>query len=196
MTQAERCAMLGALAVVAARPLSAQVAPLRATQQIAAAVLPVPEELRAGATVLAYGADGQLRPIRTGSGAMICIGPDPSHTEFHVACYHRSLEPFMARGRALRAAGLKGEQVDSARFAEIRAGTLLMPAAPAALYSLFGGSFDPATGAAAGAKPLFVVYIPGATPETTGLPATPVQGGPWIMSPGTPRAHIMFVPTM
>ena len=52
------------------------------------------------------------------------------------------------------------------------------------------------TGAVTGARPLFVIYVPGATPESTGLPATPAQGGPWIMSAGTPRAHIMFVPTM
>ncbi len=197
-----RCPAFGALMLAAAAPMGAQEspgpAPLRAPQQIAAAVLAAPAEFRSGATVLGYGADGQVRPLRLGAGSMICLAPNPSQKEFHVACYHRSLEPFMARGRALRTAGLKGEQVDSARFAEVRAGALEVPAQPAALYSLFGppGSFDPATGAVTGARPLFVVYVPGATPESTGLPATPVEGGPWIMSAGTPRAHIMFVPTM
>ncbi len=189
---------IGLLALAAVPPLAAQTAALRATQQIAAAVLAAPADLRTDATVLGYGANGELRPLRTGAGSMICLAPNPSQQEFHVACYHRSLEPFMARGRALRTGGLKGEQVDSARFAEIRAGTLAMPAHPAALYSLFGpaGSFDPATGAVTGARPLFVVYVPGATPELTGIPATPAEGAPWIMSPGTPRAHIMFVPSM
>ena len=169
---------------------------LRVRQQIAAAVSPLPAELRGDATVLGAGTGGELRTLRAGAGPMLCLAPDPARAEFHTACYHRSLEPFMARGRALRAAGLQGDRVDSARFAEIRAGTLPMPAHPAALYSLFGGRVDPATGAVTGAKPLFVIYVPGATPESTGLPATPVEGGPWIMSPGTPRAHIMFVPTM
>lgn len=199
MTASSPRQVLGtALALATAAPLAAQTSPLRATQQIAAAVLAAPVELRAGATVLGYGSDGQVRPLRAGAGSMICLAPNPSKQEFHVACYHRSLEPFMARGRALRGQGLDGAQVDSARFAEIRAGTLVMPAQPAALYSLFGppGSFDPATGTATGARPLFVMYVPGATPESTGLPATPADGAPWIMSPGTPRAHIMFVPTM
>jgi hypothetical protein len=196
-----RCVALGLLACAAPAALAAQASmapPLRAKQQIAAAVLAAPAELRTEATVLGYAADGQLRPLRTGAGSMICLAPNPTRTEFHVACYHRSLEPFMARGRALRAGGLEGEQVDSARFAEIRAGRLEMPKQPAALYSLSGpaGSFDPATGAVTGARPLFVVYVQGATPESTGLPATPAQGAPWIMSAGTPRAHIMFVPTM
>jgi hypothetical protein len=190
--------VLGVLALSAA-PLAAQApspAPLKVRQAIAAAVQPLPQELRADATVLAHGGTGELRPIRSGAGSMICIAPDPKEPEYHAACYHRSLEPFMARGRALRATGLKGEQVDSARFAEVRAGTLQMPTMPAALYSLFGGTLDSATGAVSGAKPLFVVYIPGATTESTGLLASPVEGGPWIMSAGTPRAHIMFVPSM
>jgi hypothetical protein len=178
-------------------PLAAQTGgTLRANQQIAAAVLAAPAEFRPDATVLSYGADGQLRPIRTGTGGMICLAPRPAEKDFHVACYHRSLEPFMARGRALRARGFKGDQVDSARFAEVRAGTLAMPAQPAALYQLFGGTLDSATGTVTGAKALFVVYIPGATAESTGLPAHPSEGAPWIMSAGTPRAHIMFVPTM
>jgi hypothetical protein len=28
------------------------------------------------------------------------------------------------------------------------------------------------------------------------LTATPTQGAPWIMYPGTPKAHIMLVPKM
>jgi hypothetical protein len=180
-------------------PLAAQAAApasLRVRQQIAAAVSPLPAELRADATVLGRSESGELRPLRSGAGPMICLAPDPAQAEFHAACYHRSLEPFMARGRALRARGLAGDQVDSARFAEIAAGTLVMPAHPAALYSLFGGTVDRETGAVSGAKPLVVVYVAGATTESTGLPARPVGGGPWIMSAGSPRAHIMFVPTM
>ena len=104
----------------------------------------------------------------------------------------------MARGRALRASGVEGDQVDSARFREIRRGTLAMPKQPAALYSLTGaaGSYDPATGSATGARALAVIYISGATSASTGLTATPTQGAPWIMFPGTPKAHIMLVPKM
>ena len=29
-----------------------------------------------------------------------------------------------------------------------------------------------------------------------GLSTTPVEGAPWIMHPGTPKAHIMFAPRM
>ena len=181
-------------ALVALAPAAGAQPP--AAQQIAAAVLPLPTEFRASATVLGYGADHKLGTLRDGSGPYVCLAADPKRTDFHVACYHRSLEPFMARGRALRARGVTGERVDSARFAEVKAGTLRMPTQPAALYSLTGGSFDAATNTAPGARPLYVVYMPGATPESTGIPAQPAQGTPWLMFPGTPKAHIMFVPRM
>lgn len=172
--------------------------PPPAAEQIAAAVLPLPEQFRASATVLGYGPEGGLRALRKGTGPFICLASDPAGERFHVACYHRSLDPFMARGRALRAQGVKGQQVDSARFAEVRAGKLQVPDHPAALYSLTGpaGAFDPKTGTAPKARRLFVVYVPNATPETTGLSPQPVEGSPWIMDPGTPKAHIMFVPRM
>ena len=48
------------------------------------------------------------------------------------------LEPFMARGRALRASGVTGDRVDRVRFREARAGRLALPRQPAALYSLTG----------------------------------------------------------
>lgn len=177
----------------------AKAAALTAAQQIASAVLPVPSEFRADATVLGYGADGTLTTLRKGSGAFVCLADNPAQQRFHVACYHTSLEPFMARGRALRAQGItKHEQIDSVRFAEVKSGKLAMPAGPAALYSITGddGSYDVATSQVKGGRPLFVIYVAGATAESTGLSARPQEGTPWIMYPGTPKAHVMFVPRM
>jgi hypothetical protein len=141
---------------------------------------------------------GPLGTLRQGDGAFVCLAPVPRAERFHAACYHRSLEPFMARGRALRAAGTTGDRVDTVRFAEARAGRLALPTAPATLYSLTGpaAGYDAATNAAAGARPLVVVYIPGATEASTGLSTKPQQGTPWLMFPGTPKAHIMFTPRM
>jgi hypothetical protein len=165
-------------------------------QQIAAAVLPLPPEYRATARVLGYGADGKLVTLREGKG-MICLARDPKSTRFHVACYHESMEPFMARGRALRAEGVTSQaDVDSARFREVKAGKIAMPKFPAALYSLSDGAFDPKTGTAPGATHLYVVYIPFATAESTGLSTKPNGTQPWIMFPGTPKAHIMFTASM
>jgi hypothetical protein len=172
-------------------------APTPDAQQIASAVLPLPASLREGAGVMGYRAAGKLEVLRPARNGMQCLADDPTDDRFHVACYATSMEPFMARGRELRAAGTKGTQVDTVRFAEIRQGKLRMPTAPAALYSLTGpkGDFDPATGAAPNSKPLFVMYMPNATSATTGLPSVPGKG-PWIMNAGTPRAHLMLTPDM
>jgi hypothetical protein len=185
------------LATLAASAARAQNPP-SATQQIAAAVLPAPRDMRDDATVLGYAPDGHLTTLRRGKGALVCLASDPKSDRFHVACYHRSLEPFMARGRALRARGVKGDRVDSLRFAEVRSGKLAMPRHAAVLYSLTGPkeSFDPATGTAPKAQPLFVMYVPFATEKSMGLSTTPVEGAPWIMDPGTPKAHLMFEPKM
>jgi hypothetical protein len=168
-----------------------------AEEQITQAVLPLPNDLRASATVLGYSADGKFTTLRNGTGGMTCLANNPQSPRFHVACYHKSMEPFMARGRELRTQGVQGDKVDSVRFQEARDGKLKMPSQPSMLYSLTGAkdAYDPATKTAKG-TPLFVVYIPYATSETTGLSAVPQRGTPWVMNAGTPKAHIMFVPSM
>ena len=167
-----------------------------AERQIATAVLPVPAEMRDGAAVWGYAPDGKLVTLRRGTNDMVCLASDPKAPSFHVACYHRSLEPFMARGRELRSQGVQGGAVDTARFAEVKSGKLTVPTHPAMLYSLTGGTYDPASNTVPGARHLYVTYIPFATPATTGLSAKPAGKTPWIMYPGTPKAHIMFMPDM
>jgi len=167
-----------------------------AAYQIAASVTPLPEEMRAGAAVLGYTAVGKpLVTLREGKNDMICLLPDPTAAAFHAACYHKAMEPFMARGRALRASGVTGGQVDTVRFAEVKAGKLKMPTQPSMLYQIFGGTFDTVTAKASGGTSLFVTYIPFSTPQTTGISARPNATGPWIMFPGTPKAHIMYAGT-
>lgn len=187
-----------ALLSLAPLPLVAQLAVPTTDQQIALAVLPLPMEFRGDATVLGYDAAGKLVTLRAGKGAMTCLADDPKLKSFHVACYHKSMEPFMARGRALRIGGVTGDQVDTVRFREVKSGKIKMPK-QAALWSLSGDStsVDMVAGTVtAGARALYVVYMPFATPASVGLPATPGRGSPWVMYPGTPKAHIMFIPAM
>ena len=171
---------------------------LTSEQQVAAATLALPAELRPAATVLGYDAAGKLGQLRAGTNGMICLAPNPAVPRFQSACYHESLEPFMARGRELRAGGVTGDKVDTVRFAEAKAGKLALPKGPAVLYQLFGapGAYDVATNTVKDGSPLYVVYMPWATAESTGLQAKPAQGTPWLMFPGTPKAHIMLVPRM
>ena len=168
-------------------------------EQIAAAVLALPQEFRADARVLGHPAGRrELVALREGKGPFTCLASEPGAQQFHVACYHQSLEPFMARGRELRASGVTGDRVDTVRFAEVRERKLAMPTQPAALYSLFGAAdaYDAATNTVRNARALYVIYMPGATAASTGLSTQPAAGTPWLMFPGTPKAHIMFQPRM
>lgn len=167
-------------------------------QQIAAAISAAPAEMRADATVHGYATDGKFVTLRQGKGDMVCLASNPKADRFHVACYHKTLEPFMARGRELRAQGVADQQVDTVRFKEIVESKLPMPRTATMLYTLTGprGSFDPATGKVTGAQWLYVTYIPFATTATTGISSVPSRTQPWIMFPGTPKAHIMYTPGM
>ena len=167
-------------------------------RQVSGAVLPLPEAMRAGATVLGWRGAGPMVILRQGTNGMICLADEPSDARFHTACYQQSMDPFMARGRTLRAQGVTGDQVDSVRFREVREGKLGMPKTPAALWSLTAeeGAWNPATGEVTKGRSLYVIYIPFATEASTGIPAAPARGTPWLMHPGTPKAHVMFVPTM
>jgi hypothetical protein len=193
MRSSQIAACLGG-ALIAPAVLAGQGAVLPPAQQIAAATSAAPAELRDGAAVWGYSSDKKLVKLREGKNDMVCLASTPGAEKFHVACYHKGLEPFMARGRELRAQGVKDPQVDTVRFKEITSGKLKMPQTPSALYTLTGEptSFDPATGKVSGAKWLYVVYIPGATEKSTGITEKPATGVPWIMYPGTPKAHIMF----
>jgi hypothetical protein len=187
------------LAVCAGNAAAQQPTLMPERAQVASAVMPLPAEFREGATVLGYrGSGSELVQLRAGAGPYICLATNPAQPErFHVACYHRSLEPFMARGRELRAQG-RGTEVDAVREREAAAGGLKMPSGAAALYSLTGtpAHVNATTGAVDGARPLYVVYMPYATAESTGLPVTPAPNMPWLMNAGTAKAHIMVVVEM
>ena len=169
------------------------------SRQVELAVTALPEEFRESATVLGYReVGGPLVELREGGGAFVCLADDPSDGRFHVPCYHRDLEPFMRRGREIRATGVTSvDEIDAIRYAEIESGALPMPAM-AALYSRNAapGDWEPATGEVRSDSRLYVIYVPGATPESTGLSPRPKAGEPWLMLPGTPKAHIMFTPNM
>jgi hypothetical protein len=161
--------------------------------QIASSILAAPKDKRADAMVLGYNAKGEVVTLRPGTNEFICLANDPAGKTFSVACYHKDLEPFMARGRALAAQGVSGKDRHVERWKEVDAGTVAMPRQPRLLYVLTGTGFDSAKSEVTNPYLRWVVYTPYATPESTGLSTTPGPG-PWLMYPGTAGAHIMISP--
>jgi hypothetical protein len=162
--------------------------------QIAAATLAAPADLREGAAVLGYNPQGELVRLREGKNELICVANDPNKSSFSVACYHRDLEPYMARGRELLAQKITGQKRNEIRWKEVAEGKLSMPREPRTLYVLTGTSYDRNSGKVADAYLRWVIYLPFATPESTGLSTKGSDNAPWLMFPGTAGAHIMINP--
>lgn len=165
--------------------------------QIKTAVLAAPQEQRENATVMGYSSKGELVVLRKGTNGMICLADDPKQKGLNVSCYHKDLEPFMSRGRELKEEGKSFQEIFDMREQEVKSGKLKMPAQPTTLYVYTANdeNFNTSTGEIKDGYLRYVVYIPYATAESTGLPLKPdFAGQPWIMDPGTHRAHIMISP--
>lgn len=182
---------LGIVLLVSATGCRAQV--IDRDAQIDGALLAAPDELKDGARVYGYSVRGELVTLREGTNELTCLADTPGDEAFRVACYHNSLEPYMARGRALRADGIEGQENIEIRHQEAEEGILTMPTEPAAVYNLGGAlrTFEPDSARVS----LYALYIPYATQASTGIPERPIApGAPWIMRAGTPSAHIMIAP--
>ncbi len=186
------------LTTVLTSPLKAQnTAVLPASLQIAMASQVAPEADRDGVAVYGVNEQGEWVLLREGTNNLVCLADDPSKEGIQLSCYNVKLEPFMARGRQLKAEGKGGMEVREIRAREVAAGELKMPDAPSMLYILSGeeAQLNSETGELTDGYLRYVIYIPFATTESTGLPDKPhVPGMPWLMDPGTHRAHIMVSP--
>lgn len=165
--------------------------------QIKTAVLPAPENDRDNAMVYGYDIAGKLVVLREGTNNLVCIGDNPNKDGISVSCYSKKLEPFMARGRELTAEGKDFKEKRKIRGDEVASGKLSMPEEPSMTYIYTGKqeNFNSTTGELKEGQFRYVIYTPFTTPESTGLPIKPhAKGMPWLMDPGTHRAHIMVGP--
>ena len=62
-------------------------------QQVAEALMPLPDDLRAGATVIAYVSAGEKTVLREGTNHMVCIADSPEEG-FSVRCLPKNNEAF------------------------------------------------------------------------------------------------------
>jgi hypothetical protein len=166
--------------------------------QIKTALLAAPAEKRDSATVYGYNANGDFVLLREGANEMICLADDPKQPGFSVACYHRDLQPFMQRGRDLRKMGKTHQEIFAMREKEAKSGELIMPKQPTTLYvySAKKDDYNSKTGEVKNGYMRYVIYVPFATAQSTGLSEKPeAEGMPWLMDAGTHGAHIMINPS-
>lgn len=157
--------------------------------EIAEAVSPLPESLRAGATVLEYDAHGNSTVLRQGTNGIICSHDRPLPAmPFGVRCSTEVQERRHEMMEKLLAEGKTHEQAQAAVLSALESGKLPLPPAGTMMYAKTGKT-------AADAKVLWIMFLPNAKAESLGLPTKQANGSPWMMFSGTPRAHVMIPQT-
>src|SRR5436190_755368 len=177
--------------LVATSPVAADVAYAQQSKdaQIAEAVKPLPDDLKAGATIVTYDAKtGARQVLRQGANYIEC---QPKMADGFIRCYNKTLAPRRDMEAKLRAQGMKDEDVTKEIQKATADGKLKPPPFGTVSYRY---SDDPGR-----IKLLWVISVPNATPEMLGIStesqrdaALKGNGKPWMMLPGTPGAHIMI----
>ena len=160
-----------------------------ADNPIAQAVLPLPEDMRAAATVYTYDkATGERQVLRAGTNAVEC---QPRGDDGFTWCYNKvgaARRDFSAK---LRAQKKTDKEIQDAVAEATKSGILTPTPFGTMSYRLYGKKDR--------IQLLWVMSVPNATPESIGVSegsqrdeALKGQGVPWLMLPGTAGAHIMI----
>jgi hypothetical protein len=160
-----------------------------ARDEMSQATLPLPEDLRAGATVYKYDAKtGDRIVLRKGTNAIECT---PRGADGFTWCYNAVTAPRRDFTAKLRAQGKSDKEVQEGVDAAMKAGTIKPPPFGTMSYRLYGKKDR--------IQLLWVLSVPGATPESIGVSdgsgrdeAIAGDGRPWLMLAGQPGAHIMI----
>lgn len=159
------------------------------TDPVEQAVLPLPDELKAGAAVIRYNAAGEREVLREGTNMMECQPLNP--VSGFIRCYHESVGPEFDLQAKLTAQGRSAEEIRAAIDAAVAAGEIAPRPYAALDYRVYPEDDR--------IRYLWLMRVPGATPEELGWPtqrqrdsALAGEGLPWMMRVGTPRAHLMI----
>jgi len=146
------------------------------------ATIPLPSNLKEGASVVYLDSGGQRQNIREGNNGITCTtdGPEEGYV---ISCTHDSWGPLTNRVRELIFTGLNLLEAQSQINVELKEGTLLSPKI-GALGNVFSGPDENDVSL------VTTIFMGSATGKSTGLPTTP-SAGAWLMCSGTPQAHIM-----
>jgi hypothetical protein len=165
-------------------------------REIAAAVLPLPAELRAAAGVVALDGRGQPQVWRASANGMICLADSPGDSTFDVRCYHAGFVPVIYRIRQLIALGVADSALEGTIDAEIRSGKLPITKAPTAGYRMYGpvSGYDPARNVVSDRIDAWQsIHMPYRTAASMGLSTTEDGIHPYVMASGTYWAHVMIM---
>ena len=117
--------IFASVTVILSGPVTASAQQASSTaRQIAEAVQILPEDLRAGATVVTYDDTGARKVLRQGTNFLEC---QPRMADGFSRCYSKALGPRRDLEAKLRAEKKSDEEIQSAVAAAAKAGTLPAP---------------------------------------------------------------------
>lgn len=157
-------------------------APADAMEKATAAA---PRQMREGATVIKWKPDFTYDTLRKGTNRIVCYdrSGEPNEQPFAVQCTSIGNLDRVAQNRKFEAIADKAARQKALDAAEAD-GTRVKPEYGSVFYSLDGAD-------QARARLHITIAVPGATPQSIGLPDNNKQGGAWLMDSGTTTAHIM-----
>jgi hypothetical protein len=149
------------------------------------ALAPAPRNLKDGATVIKWKADGTYDTLRKGTNRLVCYdwsgmaGRQP----FAVQC--TSIANLDRVAQNLKFAAITDAAAKKAAIEESeKSGTRAKPEFGSVWLTMNAPDREHA-------HIHTTVAVPGATSQSLGLPDNPRQGGIWIMDAGTTTAHLM-----
>jgi hypothetical protein len=154
-------------------------------EDIEKALLPAPRNLREAATVIKWKPDFTYETVRKGTNRLVCYdrSGQPGQQPFSVECTSIANLERVAQNLKMEATPDR-KQSQAAFEAAEKAGTWVKPEFGSVWYNMSGAS-------QAQARSHVTIAVPGATPQSLGLPDNPSNGGVWIMNAGTSAAHLM-----
>jgi len=153
----------------------------------AKAVLALPENMRADATVVKWKSDFTYDTIKKGNNGLVCYDRSgfPGQQPFSVECTSMGNLPREAQNLKAEAEGAGDRAKSEGLLNDMeKNGTRVKPEYGSVWYHLAGAD-------QAHARTHMTIAMPGATTASTGLPDKRTNGGVWIMNAGTTTAHLM-----
>ena len=151
-----------------------------------AALAAAPANMRDGAMVIKWKADGSYDTLRPGTNRLMCYDQAGDAGEQPVSSQCTSV------GNLERVAQNKKFEMEADRAKRQAAidaaeagGTRVKPEYGSVWYTFAGKD-------QASARLHMTIAVPGATMQSTGIPDNHKQGGVWIMNAGTSSAHLMI----
>jgi hypothetical protein len=150
------------------------------------ALSPAPRNMKEGAAVIKFKADGTYDTLKPGTNRLVCYdrSGEPGQQPFAVQCTSVANIPRVAQNRKFEAITDKAARQAAIDAAE-KDGTRVKPEFGSVWLTMNGADKEHATHVHT------TVAVPGATTQSMGLPSDSKQGGVWIMNAGTSTAHLM-----